>query len=422
MDQWQAMRIFRAIVETGGFSAAAERPDSSHSTISRQLKWLEQRLGAQLLNRNTRKWALTPAGTTFYTACVDALDRIDAAAAAIADDRSKIGGSLRVSVPLAISALELGDWLPGFQARYPQIRLDLSSSDRLIDLVGEGFDLALRISPTLGQHRLICRTLTVSERILVAAPAYVNQYGLPRTPEQLAEHRLIGYSSTLSSVRWRLSDSRAAPRSIDTAGALRVDTITTAHAAALAGVGIGEFTRLTVRTQLASGALVHILPDHTTGRSRYCAVYPHTRHTPAPVRAFIDHYVGALPYATTATIARWLFDGLRASVARRIRQHCHAVECHRSAATSEHRHVRSRSAPTTAAAAAVFGLLRKRLPGVRLGHLCRGQGRLRTAVGGLAATAPGYGLNAGRPRSAMLDSNSGSGYAAAPRPPQVHQQ
>lgn len=386
MDQWQAMRIFRAIVETGGFSAAAERPDSSHSTISRQLKWLEQRLGAQLLNRNTRKWALTPAGTTFYTACVDALDRIDAAAAAIADDRSKIGGSLRVSVPLAINALELGDWLPGFQARYPQIRLDLSSSDRLIDLVGEGFDLALRISPTLGQHRL------------------------------------IGYSSTLSSVRWRLSDSRAAPRSIDTAGALRVDTITTAHAAALAGVGIGEFTRLTVRTQLASGALVHILPDHTTGRSRYCAVYPHTRHTPAPVRAFIDHYVGALPYATTATIARWLFDGLRASVARRIRQHCHAVECHRSAATSEHRHVRSRSAPTTAAAAAVFGLLRKRLPGVRLGHLCRGQGRLRTAVGGLAATAPGYGLNAGRPRSAMLDSNSGSGYAAAPRPPQVHQQ
>ncbi|ASL43127.1 HTH-type transcriptional regulator DmlR [Burkholderia sp. AD24] len=292
MDQLLAMRAFRFIVEAQGFSAAAERLDTTHSRVSRQLKQLETALGVQLLNRNTRRFTLTAAGERYYKASVDILERVEAAAQAMANEHDKAAGLLRVSVPLAIGTLELTDWLPAFQQRFPDIQLELSCSDQFVDLVAEGFDVALRISGRLADTTLVAKTLTVSEVVLVASPAYLAQHGLPQTAHQLAEHELLTFTGALEVDEWLLisaqgTSTRVAPRS-----RLKTDTITALHAAALAGAGIAAFTRQTVQTDLKSGRLVQILPGCTLGSRHYYALYPQTRYVAPKVRAFVDHMAG----------------------------------------------------------------------------------------------------------------------------------
>ncbi|MGV8919378.1 MAG: LysR family transcriptional regulator [Pseudomonas sp.] len=289
MNQLLAMRAFRCIVEAKGFSAAAERLDTTHSTISRQLQQLEVELGVQLINRNTRRFSLTSAGEQYYAACVDILDRVDAAAQVVAGEHQRPTGLLRVSVPLVIGTLELGNWLPGFQQRYPDIELELSCSDDLVDLVAERFDLALRITGPLADTTLVARTLVVSDMILVAAHSYVRGRGLPRTAQALDQHRLLAYSSRSGVVSdWQLEAARSSTIKWVPSGKFKADTISGLYAAVLAGVGIAAFTRATVQAAIDSGQLVHILPQYTLGQRHYYALYPHAKHLPAKVRAFVD--------------------------------------------------------------------------------------------------------------------------------------
>lgn len=291
MDQLLAMRIFRCIVDAKGFSAAAERLGTSHSTVSRQLKQLEAALGVQLINRNTRRFALTTAGEHYFAASADILDRVDAATQAMAGEHQQVAGRLRVSMPLAIGTLELGDWLPAFQKRYPDLQLELSCGDQFVDLVAEGFDVALRISEPLSDTSLVARTLTVSDVILVASPAYLAQHGLPRTPSQLARHELLRFSGANAAAQWVLTPGRGAPVQVDLNGRLALDAITALYAATLTGAGIAAFTRHTVQTDLARGQLVQVLPACTAGVRHYYALYPQTRHVAPKVRAFVDHMV-----------------------------------------------------------------------------------------------------------------------------------
>lgn len=155
MNQLLAMRAFRCIVECRGFSAAAERLETTHSTISRQLQQLEAELGTRLINRNTRRFSLTTAGQQYYLACVDILDRLDQAAVAVGQAQEKPSGVLRISAPVVIGTLELAKWLPGFQQRYPEIEVDLSCDDRFVDLIAEGLDVALRICGPLEDSSLV---------------------------------------------------------------------------------------------------------------------------------------------------------------------------------------------------------------------------------------------------------------------------
>ncbi|CAB3729685.1 HTH-type transcriptional regulator DmlR [Paraburkholderia sediminicola] len=289
MDQLLAMRVFRSIVDAKGFSAAAERLGTSHSTVSRQLKQLEATLGVQLINRNTRQFALTAAGERYFAASVDILERVDAATEAMAGEHQTVAGRLRVSVPLAIGTLELADWLPAFQKHYPDLQLELSCSDQFVDLVAEGFDVALRISGPLADTSLVARTLAVSDIVLVASPAYVAQHGLPRTPQQLAKHELLTFSGTHAADHWVLTSGRGAPAHVELNGRLTFDAITALYSAALAGAGIAAFTRHTVQTDLARGHLVHLLPGYSLGARHYYALYPQTRYVAPKVRAFVDH-------------------------------------------------------------------------------------------------------------------------------------
>lgn len=288
MNQLYAMRVFCSLVEAKGFSAAAERLATTHSTISRQVQQLEAGLGARLVNRNTRRLSLTRAGEQYYQACLDILKRVDAAALAVADEQARPSGLLRVSAPLTIGTLEIGGWLPPFQARYPEVHIDLSCDDQFVDLVAGRFDVALRISAPLADSSLVARPLTVSEQIMVAAPAYVMRHGLVRSVEELPDHCLLAYVVGGSAAAWTLQGQQGQSTAIDPAGALRVDTITALYGAALAGAGIAMLTRATVQADLLAGRLVQVLPQWSGGQRRYYAVYPHAQHLPAKVRVFVD--------------------------------------------------------------------------------------------------------------------------------------
>lgn len=289
MDQLAAMRVFRCLAEARGFSAAAERLDVTHSSVSRQLKQLETELGVQLVQRNPRRFALTEAGERYYADCVDILDRVAAAAQALSGEQQRIAGRLRVSAALTIGTQELGDWLPPFQKRYPDIQLELSCSDDFVDLVGAGFDVALRVSKPLADSGLVARTLAVSDLVLVAAPDYVAQHGVPQSADELARHRLLAYLGGRAASHWSVLGKDRAPTRVALRGALRADTTTALHAAALAGAGIAAFTHITVRSDLMRGRLIAILPGHTLGRRGYYALHAQARHVPPKVRAFVQH-------------------------------------------------------------------------------------------------------------------------------------
>jgi len=296
MDQLLAMRIFCAIVQAEGFSAAAERLDMSHSTVSRQLKQLESAMGVQLLNRNTRRFALTGAGERYHQHCLDILARMEAMTQSMRGEQQALSGSLRVTMPLAIGTLELQDWLPAFGAKFPDIELELSCSDQFADLVADRFDVALRISSTpLADSTLMAKRLAVSDTVLVASPTYLATHGLPVHARDLAGHRLLSFAGGADT--WCLTDAQGETERVAVRGGLAADAITALYAAALAGAGIAAFTERTVRTELARGGLVRVLPHYRAGASHYYALYPQTRHLSPRTRAFIDfmarHY-GAL--------------------------------------------------------------------------------------------------------------------------------
>jgi len=294
MNQLLAMRAFRCIVECHGFSAAAERLDTTHSTISRQLQQLEAQLGTRLINRNTRRFSLTSAGQQYYAACVDILQRLDQAALAVGQAHESPRGVLRISAPVVIGTLELASWLPAFQQRYPEIEVDLSCDDRFVDLIAEGFDVALRICGPLADSSLVARLLTVSDRLLVAAPTYVARQGLVRQVHDLADHALLGFAGGAD---WSLTDARGVTTAVRAEGRFKADSISSLHAAALAGVGIAAFTRATVQEDLLRGRLVQILPQYSLGQRHYYALYPHARHVALKVQVFVEfmaeHYRNA---------------------------------------------------------------------------------------------------------------------------------
>jgi DNA-binding transcriptional LysR family regulator len=286
MNQMLAMRVFRCIVEAQGFSAAADRLDSTHSSVSRHLQQLESMLGVRLIHRNTRRMSLSAAGEQYYAACVDILDRVDAASQAAAVEQNRPSGLLRISAPLVVGTLDLAHWLPGFQQRYPDIQVDLSCSDPVIDLVADGVDVAIRICEPLADSSLVARLLSVSPMVLVAAPAYVFKRGLPRTISDLNDHRLLTYASA---VQWPLVSETGEVFTLECESAFHTDTITALHAYAIAGGGVAAFTLTTVQDDLLAGRLVRVLPEFTLGARHYYALYPNARNLPAKVRAFVNY-------------------------------------------------------------------------------------------------------------------------------------
>lgn len=303
MDHFAALRALRAIVEAGTFTAAAERMGTTHSAMSRQLRQLEDHLDVRLLDRNSRRFALTEAGRQYYAESVELLDRLE-----LADNRARAAqvqpsGRIRISVPQVVASQELPHWLPAFLSRHPQIALDLCADDQLVDVVGGGFDLVLRIAHGLPDSQMVARELACCDRILVAAPSYLARHGLPRHGSDLAQHALLAFSPVTARSPWRLHGPRGAQLEVEAGQRLAVDATPALYAAALAGMGITLFTALTVQDDLRAGRLIRVLPDWTAGQRRYYALYPHARALAPKVRALVDHlaaHYAALQSSLTA--------------------------------------------------------------------------------------------------------------------------
>ncbi|HWQ37740.1 MAG TPA: LysR family transcriptional regulator [Burkholderiales bacterium] len=288
MDRFAAMSAFVAVVESGSFVRAAGRLSTPTSTLSRQIAELEQHLGARLLNRTTRKLSLTEGGQAFYERAVQLIADLEEAEALVSSSAAAPRGMLKLTCSHAMAVLRVGAAIASFVARYPEVRFEVSVSDRIVDLVEEGFDLAIRIG-RVGSEQLVARRLGTIRLLACAAPAYLKTHGTPRVPADLARHRILTYAYSPHPNVWRLTDRRGNHHEVRVAGPLHSNSGDLNIAAAIAGLGVIFEPDFMVRPALESGLLKRVLPDCESSPGEVWAVYPSRRHLSAKVRLFVEH-------------------------------------------------------------------------------------------------------------------------------------
>ncbi|MCD9085745.1 LysR family transcriptional regulator [Stenotrophomonas sp. SY1] len=292
MDTIDAMRVFVAVVERNGFSAAAEALDLSTAAVTRQIAALEKRLSTRLLNRTTRRVSPTSTGAAYYQRCVQLLAEFDDLEASVGAQALQPSGRLRINAPVSYGIARLAPLLPGYHARYPQVELDLSLSDRLVDMVEEGYDLAIRITRQPAPQ-LIARLLAQSRVQLCAAPSYLSRRGVPATPQALAEHDFLSYSYAANGDSVVLQGAQG-PVEVNVVSCMRANNGEVLREAAIAGMGIALQPDFIIGDALADGRLMPVLPDWETPAIGIYAVYPNRSHLAPKVRSFIDYLVEQL--------------------------------------------------------------------------------------------------------------------------------
>ncbi|XLZ67862.1 LysR family transcriptional regulator [Massilia sp. SR12] len=292
MDQLAALRALRRVVELGSFTAAGDALGISHTIVSRQVRQLEEHLGAQLLNRTTRRFALTDAGRDYYEAARQVLDTLDDADRNIGRHQAEPTGTLRINAPMAFGTIEVAQWLPGFMARYPGLQVDLVCNDRMVDLIEDGFDVALRLARGLPDSTLVARRLASSKVVLAAAPEYLRRHDAPATPSDLVQHNCLVYTAAAHPNEWTLASPDGSEQTVTVRGTLQANTNIALRAAAVAGVGIANAAAFILRDELARGTLVEVLPGYSAKPRELYALYPQNRHLSPKVRAFVDYAAG----------------------------------------------------------------------------------------------------------------------------------
>ena len=287
MDKFSHMQIFVGVVEAGSISGAAERLGLAKSAVSRRLAELEARLGASLIQRTTRRLNLTDNGRAFYERCVAILADLDEAEAAVSQAQGALKGGLKVALPLSFGMLHLAPLIQEFMTRHPEVRFELDFNDRQIDLMQEGFDLAIRIA-TLEDSSLIARRLAPILHVVCASPGYLAKHSPPKIAADLAQHMCLAYSNVRDPGLWTYRGPDGS------AGTVRVPIRLAASSgeflirAAIAGEGLILIPTFYCHEALRTGQLVAVLTDHTWPELSAYAVYPPTRHLSSRVRVFID--------------------------------------------------------------------------------------------------------------------------------------
>lgn len=289
MDQIQAMRIFVRVVEAGTFTRAADSLSLPKATVTKHVQALEERLRVKLLNRTTRRVTVTPDGAAYYDRTVRLLTDLDDIEASMTNARANPRGRLRIDVGTSVAQLLIIPHLAEFHARYPDIQVDLGVSDRTVDLIGDNVDCVIR-GGELSDQSLVARRIGNLEFITVAAPDYLERKGTPTHPLEIEEkHASVIYFSPQSGRHYPL-EFRRGDESIDVTGPyqLSVNEANAYVTSIVAGLGIGQITSWQAQRQLASGALVQLLPEWTQPLLPVYVVYPPNRHLSAKVRAFVD--------------------------------------------------------------------------------------------------------------------------------------
>ena len=286
MDIFAGMRVFTAVVDAGSFASAADKLDLSRGMATRYVNQLEAHLGIRLLNRTTRKLSLTEAGADYYQRSTQILSMVEDSEAAAARQVSVPRGTLRVATSVAFGVLQMGSAVTAYLKRYPRLHVDVALNDRVVDLVEEGFDLAIRIGPRVDPG-LVARKIAGMRIVVCASPAYLKNHGTPKDPAQLAKHNCLTYSYSSQESNWPFV-RKTVERTVVVSGNLRANNGNVLVSAAMEGLGIIRQPAFVVADALRKKTLVPVLPDWSAGEHAVSAVYPNRQYLPPKVRTFID--------------------------------------------------------------------------------------------------------------------------------------
>ena len=292
MDRFQEMRVFAAVVDAGSFVGAADALDVSKAAVSRIVSELEARLGVRLLHRTTRRLSLTADGDVFVLRCRELLAGVEEAEAEITQRSGQAVGLLKVSAPFSYGVLRLGPLWGAFLAAHPKIEMEITLSDRFVDLVDEGFDLAVRIA-RLESSSLVSRRLSSTRLVLCASPQYLEQHGRPGHPSELVDHAVLAYSLLAAGDTWQFEGPEG-PSTVKVHPRMRTNSGDTCRAVALSGRGIVLQPSFLVDDDLRAGTLVELMPEYQSPELGVYAVYPSRKHLLPKVRLLIDYLAAAL--------------------------------------------------------------------------------------------------------------------------------
>ncbi len=287
MNSASDIAVFVRVVELGSFTKAADTLEISKAAVSKYVNRLEQRLGARLMHRTTRRLTLTEAGQALYGRSAAALAELGEAENDVAQLTGKPRGTLRVTAPTYFGSTTLAPHLKEYRTRYPEVALDLDLSDRLVDLVKERFDVAIRIS-AMHDSSLVATRLAPCPTALVASPSYLRHHGTPKKPADLSSHEGLGYSIVRTPNEWRFRAPKGRWVTVTVRSTIRCNNDFALKQFALDGLGIVFFPRFFVENELASGKLVQVLEDYPGPDLSINAVYETRRHLLPKVRSFLN--------------------------------------------------------------------------------------------------------------------------------------
>ena len=290
MDRFSAMKIFVRIIQLGSFTAVAVEMGLTQSSVSKKISALERSLGATLLTRSNRQVLLTEVGTNYYEHCISILSELEEAEAQTKEYTLKPKGKLRINVPVSYGRMHVIPYLPDFMKKYPEIDIELSSLDRKVDLVGDGFDLVIRIGH-LDDSSLVARKLGDSPRVIVASPNYLDTYGAPHNLDELKKHNCFVYThlSTVNIWHFRFQGKEV---SLQVNGSMQSNSGDAIRECVISGLGIAILPNWLIQPDLDKGSLVSFMDDYVPTEFPINAVYPQNNYIPLKVRCFVNFFKG----------------------------------------------------------------------------------------------------------------------------------
>lgn len=294
-SEMNTIPVFVAAAESVSFSQAAEKLHVTRSAVAKTISRLEERLGVTLFNRTTRSQSLTDEGSLYYESCRRALDEIRMAEHLLEGGKLQASGKLRVSVPVLLGQMYVSPILTALTQQHPRLELEISFSDRPVDLPEEGFDLAVRIGALPDSSSLIARELGAHSMVFCASPDYLRQAGEPLSPDDLKQHAAVAYSRSGRILKWRVKNDKDEITDLVPPARFLMDDMQAVKDIAVAGGGIASLPYWLVREELAAGSLIEILKNRSAGSWPVYAVWPRTPHLSLKVRLAVDKLVSDFP-------------------------------------------------------------------------------------------------------------------------------
>ncbi len=287
MDKFESMRAFTQVVISGGFAAAARVMGLSRSAVNKLVIGLESELGVQLLHRSTRVVSPTETGLAFYERCVEILASLEEAESSVMQLHGEPRGRLRVNAPMSFGTMHLAPALADFLVQYPDLQLQLTLNDRFIDPIEEGFDVTVRIAEPQQTASLIVHSLALTQRVLCAAPTYLENHGIPSHPDELNHHSCLHYGQIAVENQWILTGADG-EYTVSVNGVLCSNNGEVLKDAAVRGLGITLLPRFIVGEELQQGRLQIVLPDYHSPELSIYVIYSVNRHLSTKVRLLVD--------------------------------------------------------------------------------------------------------------------------------------